>query len=159
LQDKAAVYISTYGCQMNVNDSERMYALLEKDNYTPVFSPELADVILINSCSVREKPVHKLHSEVGRYRPLKQKNSRLRIGVGGCVGQQEKSELLKTLPLVDFVFGPDNIDQISEIVHHALEIQKRRSYAEFDKEKNYSTETLTLSSQVSTFVNISKGLQ
>ena len=68
------VYISTYGCQMNVSDSERMYSLLEMLNYTPVSTPDRASLIIINSCSVREKPVHKVHSEVGRYRRLKDKN-------------------------------------------------------------------------------------
>jgi tRNA-2-methylthio-N6-dimethylallyladenosine synthase len=104
------VYISTYGCQMNVNDTERMYSLLEMSNYAPVNSPELADLILINSCSVREKPVHKVSSEVGRYRELKKGNPLLRIGVGGCVAQQEKKKLIDDNPLIDFVFGTDSID-------------------------------------------------
>src|SRR5438105_2976715 len=96
------VFISTYGCQMNVNDTERMYALLEMSNYIPAQTPDDASLIIINSCSVREKPVHKVHSEVGRYRKLKAQNPQLKIGVGGCVGQQERSNLLKDVPLLDF---------------------------------------------------------
>src|ERR1700752_3004485 len=79
------VYISTYGCQMNVNDSERMLSLLEMMNFRVAVTPEEASLILINSCSMREKPVHKVRSEVGRYRKLKELNPRLKIGVGGCV--------------------------------------------------------------------------
>ncbi|MGZ5280390.1 MAG: tRNA (N6-isopentenyl adenosine(37)-C2)-methylthiotransferase MiaB, partial [Pseudobdellovibrionaceae bacterium] len=103
-----SVYVSTYGCQMNVNDSERMYSLLEMANFTPVSSPDQASLIIINSCSVREKPVHKVFSEVGTYRKMKAKNPALKIGVGGCVGQQEKEKLMKDQPMIDFVFGTDS---------------------------------------------------
>jgi tRNA-2-methylthio-N6-dimethylallyladenosine synthase len=92
------VYISTYGCQMNVNDSDRMYSLLEMANFTPVDSPLEASVIIINSCSIREKPVHKVYSEVGKYKKMKDANPKLKIGIGGCVGQQEKDKLIKNQP-------------------------------------------------------------
>ena len=110
------VYVSTYGCQMNVNDTERMYSLLEMANFTPVKTPEEAELIIINACSIREKPVHKVYSEVGRYRKLREKNPGLKIGVGGCVGQQEKENLIKNQPLIDFVFGTDNIDNLPNLV-------------------------------------------
>src|ERR1700755_1948255 len=87
------VYISTYGCQMNENDSERMMSLLEMMNFRAVTSPDQASLIIINSCSIREKPVHKVHSEVGRYRKMKAANPKLKIGVTGCVAQQEKERL------------------------------------------------------------------
>ncbi len=122
LQNKG-VYISTYGCQMNVNDTERMLSLLEMANYYPVDKPERASLIIINSCSVREKPVHKLHSEVGRYRNLKSDNPTLLIGVGGCVAQQEKKKLLSDIPLLDFTFGTDAIDQLPSIV---ARVEKKR---------------------------------
>ena len=115
------VYVSTYGCQMNVNDSERMYALLEMANFTPVPTPEQASLIIINSCSVREKPVHKVYSEVGRFRKIRAKNPDLKIGVGGCVGSQEKANLIKKQPMIDFVFGTDNIDQLPAIIARVYE--------------------------------------
>ena len=74
------------------NDTERMFALLEMMNFRAVHQPEEANLIIINSCSVREKPVHKVFSEVGRYRKLKEKNPKLKIGVSGCVSQQEKEQ-------------------------------------------------------------------
>ncbi|MCB0394482.1 MAG: tRNA (N6-isopentenyl adenosine(37)-C2)-methylthiotransferase MiaB [Bdellovibrionales bacterium] len=140
---------------MNVNDSERMYSLLEMQNYTPVQSPEQADLIIINSCSVREKPVHKVHSEVGKYRKLKEANPKLKIGVGGCVGQQEKKNLLKDIPVLDFVFGPDNIDELPQIVGKAS--LERVSQAKFHHQEPYEIETLVRNPGVATFVNITKG--
>lgn len=151
------VYISTYGCQMNVNDSDRMYALLEMMNFTPVSTPEAASLILINSCSVREKPVHKVHSEVGRYRKLKDRNPTLRIGVAGCVAQQEKEQLIKDQPLIDFVFGPDAIDELPRLVRKAMVEKVKQVEARFDHARPYHIETMTRNPGVSTFVNITKG--
>lgn len=150
------VYISTYGCQMNVNDSERMYSLLEMANYIPVTSADQAEVIIINSCSVREKPVHKVYSEVGTFRKMKEKNPRLRIGVGGCVGSQEKEKLIQDAPLIDFVFGTDNIDQLAEIVDKSYQ-QGKVVQTQFQHRSPYHVETLVRSPNVATFVNITKG--
>lgn len=151
------VYISTYGCQMNVNDTERMYSLLEMLNYSPVSSADMADLIIINSCSVREKPVHKVHSEVGRYKELKIKKPHLKIGVGGCVAQQEKKSLLKDVPLLDFVFGTDAIDQLPQIVQDLKSHEEKIVSAKFEHAKPYHVETLVRNPGVSTFVNITKG--
>lgn len=151
------VYISTYGCQMNVNDTERMYALLEMVNFVPVETPEKAGLIIINSCSVREKPVHKVHSEVGRYRILKANNPSLKIGVSGCVAQQEKQRLLKDIPLLDFVFGTDAIDQLPQLIAECQQTNERKVTARFENEKPYATETLIRNPGVSAFVNIMKG--
>ena len=142
---------------MNVNDTERMYSLLEMSNYFPVSSPDQAQLIIINSCSVREKPVHKVHSEVGRYKKLKEKNPHLRIGVGGCVGQQEKGRLLKDIPIIDFVFGTDAIDSLPQLVSKLYESDKKLVSARFDYKHPYQVETLVRNPGVSTFVNIIKG--
>lgn len=157
LEDRRGVYISTYGCQMNVNDSERMISLLEMLNYEPVVGPEEADLIIINSCSVREKPVHKVHSEVGRYRELKAKRPSLKIGVGGCVAQQEKKKLLEDIPLLDFVFGTDAIDELPTIVGDLLREGGRINSTRFRHTQPYQIETMVRNPGVSTFVNITKG--
>ncbi|MCB0446094.1 MAG: tRNA (N6-isopentenyl adenosine(37)-C2)-methylthiotransferase MiaB, partial [Gelidibacter sp.] len=154
---KKGVYISTYGCQMNDNDTERMYSLLEISNFTPVTAPEQADLIIINSCSVREKPVHKVHSEVGRYKKLKKKNPHLKIGVGGCVGSQEKSKLTLDQPLIDFVFGPDNIDELPQIVSKAYTADGKVVQAKFYNNEPYLVENMVRNPGISTFVNITKG--
>lgn len=150
------VFVSTYGCQMNVNDTERIYSLLEMANFIPVNQPEEASIIIINSCSVREKPVHKVHSEVGRYRKIKEKNPDLRIGIGGCVGQQEKENLLKDLPLVDFVFGTDAIDELPLLISK-LEVNHKMVQTQFYHREPYKTETLIRDPGISTFVNVTKG--
>ncbi len=155
--EKSGVYISTYGCQMNVNDSERMYTLLEMSNYVPVTSADQASLIIINSCSVREKPVHKVHSEVGRYRKLKEKNPSLKIGVAGCVAQQEKKKLLKDVPLVDFVIGTDSIDELPQIIAKIKSENKKSVDAKFKHQQPYQIETLIRNPGVSTFINITKG--
>lgn len=159
------VYISTYGCQMNVNDSERMYSLLEMSNFTPVSTPEQAELLIINSCSVREKPVHKVYSEVGTYRKLKEKNPQIRIGVGGCVGSQEKDKLITDAPLIDFVFGTDNIDTLPALVAKTYEGEKKSNKEKklnhvdtsFRHKEPYHIETLVRNPGVATFVNITKG--
>ncbi len=142
---------------MNVNDSERMYSLLEMANFTPVQSPEQASIIIINSCSVREKPVHKVYSEVGTYKKLKLKNPQLKIGVGGCVGQQEKDKLIKTQPLIDFVFGTDSIDQLPQLVSRSLSGEDDIVAARFEHRAPYHIDTLVRNPGVATFVNITKG--
>ncbi len=157
LGKEKGVYISTYGCQMNVNDTERMYTLLEMLNYSPVSTADRADLIIVNSCSVREKPVHKVHSEVGRYKDLKIKKPHLKIGVGGCVAQQEKKKLLKDVPLLDFVFGTDAIDQLPKIVQDLMAQNNKVVSAQFEHAKPYHVETLVRNPGVSTFVNITKG--
>ncbi len=154
---KDSVYISTYGCQMNVNDSERMYALLEMMNYQAVSTPEQASLIIINSCSVREKPVHKVRSEVGLYRKLKEKNPLLKIGVAGCVAQQEKGQLLKDMPILDFVMGTDHIDRLPQIVSDIKDQHTRVVSAKFEHSEPYQIQTLVKNPGVSTFVNITKG--
>lgn len=152
------VFISTYGCQMNVNDTERMYSLLEMSNFTPVQTPEEASVIIINACSIREKPVHKVYSEVGTYRKMKEKNPDLRIGVGGCVGQQEKENLIKKQPMIDFVFGTDTIDTLPNLVAQVYEKENARVInAKVEHRAPYHVETMVRNPGVSTFVNIAKG--
>src|ERR1044072_8157968 len=99
-------------------------------DFRHVLSPEEASLIIINSCSIREKPVHKVHSEVGKYKKLKEKKPGMRIGVGGCVAQQEKERLMKDIPYIDFVFGTDAIDNLPDIVararNHGLRINSTR---------------------------------
>ncbi|MCY4320856.1 MAG: tRNA (N6-isopentenyl adenosine(37)-C2)-methylthiotransferase MiaB [Bdellovibrionaceae bacterium] len=149
-------FISTYGCQMNVNDSERMACLLEMAGWNPSPTVEMSDLILINSCSIREKPVHKVRSEIGRYKQLKQKKPYLKIGVAGCVAQQERSKLLKQIPLLDFVLGTDAIDELPQVLLQ-LEHGKKIASIKQEPKKPYHVQTLIGKPGISTFVNISKG--
>lgn len=108
-------FIHTFGCQMNVNDTNRMGEALASVAYKPTPVPDNADLIILNTCSIREKAEDKMLSALGRYRQVKLQRGAL-IGVGGCVAQQEKQKILEKVPYVDFVFGPDNIGQLPEII-------------------------------------------
>ena len=109
-------FIHTFGCQMNVNDTNRMGEVLAALSYKPTPVAEDADLIILNTCAIREKAEDKLFSALGRYRQVKTQRGAL-IGVGGCVAQQEKDKILKKVPYVDFVFGPDNINKLPEMIH------------------------------------------
>lgn len=104
--DGKKVFVKTYGCQMNVYDSERMAAALGARGYGAAASPEEADLILLNTCHIREKAAEKVYSELGRLRALKTDRPDLRIGVAGCVAQAEGAEILARAPVVDLVVGP-----------------------------------------------------
>ncbi|HQC28522.1 MAG TPA: tRNA (N6-isopentenyl adenosine(37)-C2)-methylthiotransferase MiaB, partial [Methylotenera sp.] len=104
------VFIKTFGCQMNEYDSSRMADMLNADNgMIETLTPEDADVILLNTCSVREKAEDKVFSHLGRFIPLKVANPNLVIGVGGCVASQEGNNIIKRAPYVDVVFGPQTL--------------------------------------------------
>jgi tRNA-2-methylthio-N6-dimethylallyladenosine synthase len=109
-------YIQTYGCQMNVADSDRMTALLERAGGKEVSRPEDADVILLNTCSVREKPELKVYSRLGELRKLKRANPDLVLGVCGCQAQREGEAILRNAPYVDLVVGTANVDRVSDLV-------------------------------------------
>jgi tRNA-2-methylthio-N6-dimethylallyladenosine synthase len=111
------LYIKTYGCQMNEYDSSRMADLMkEAYGLRLVATPEEADVILMNTCSVREKAEDKVYSELGRYKKIKNRKPDLIIGVGGCVAQQEGERIQKRAPYVDIVFGPQTYHNLPEMV-------------------------------------------
>ncbi|AQT59718.1 tRNA (N6-isopentenyl adenosine(37)-C2)-methylthiotransferase MiaB [Cellvibrio mixtus] len=111
------LYIKTHGCQMNEYDSSRMKDLLgESHNMVPTENPEEADVILINTCSIREKAQEKLFHELGRWKNLKKKNPDLVIGVGGCVASQEGDAIAKRAPYVDLIFGPQTLHRLPEMM-------------------------------------------
>ncbi|MEO1421031.1 MAG: tRNA (N6-isopentenyl adenosine(37)-C2)-methylthiotransferase MiaB [Pseudomonadota bacterium] len=111
------LYIKTYGCQMNEYDSSKMADVLaESHGMALTDTPDEADVLLVNTCSIREKAAEKVFSELGRWRPLKEKNPNLLIGVGGCVASQEGEAITKRAPFVDIVFGPQTLHRLPELV-------------------------------------------
>lgn len=106
------VYIQTHGCQMNEYDSSRMLDLLKTHGLEKVESPENADVLLLNTCSIREKAQEKVFSELGRWRMYKDKRPEIVIGVGGCVASQEGDAIRQRAPYVDLVFGPQTLHRL-----------------------------------------------
>ncbi|MFA7464597.1 MAG: tRNA (N6-isopentenyl adenosine(37)-C2)-methylthiotransferase MiaB [Syntrophales bacterium] len=109
-------YIYTFGCQMNVHDSEQMGALLRDSGCRPAADPAAADIVIVNTCSIREKADQKAHSLLGRLRRMKQKNPRLIVGVAGCLAQQWGEEFARRIPGLDLVVGTHNIHLIPEMI-------------------------------------------
>ena len=111
------VFIKTFGCQMNEYDSSRMADMLHiSEGLEPTEVAEEADVILLNTCSIREKAEEKVFSHLGRFIPLKEKNPDLIIGVGGCVASQEGATIIERAPYVDVVFGPQTLHRLPELI-------------------------------------------
>jgi len=115
------LFIRTFGCQMNEHDSERIAGLLIAEGYEICQNPEAADVVILNTCSIREKAEQKAYSELGRLQELKQEKPELIIGVAGCTAQREGEAILKRIPSVDFIFGSPNIDKTAELLKHAIQ--------------------------------------
>ena len=110
------VFIKTFGCQMNEYDSDKMADVLNAaQGYEPTQDPEEADLILFNTCSVREKAQEKVFSDLGRVQHLKKKG--VKIGVGGCVASQEGAEIIRRAPYVDVVFGPQTLHRLPDLLN------------------------------------------
>lgn len=132
------VYIKTYGCQMNVYDSERMGDSLDAEGYVATQSPDDADLILLNTCHIREKAAEKLYSDLGRLRVMREErdpSKPLIIGVTGCVAQAEGEEILRRAPTVDLVVGPQTYHRLPELLRKVHEGKKivETEYAVEDK--------------------------
>ncbi len=112
-------FVKTYGCQMNVYDSERMSEALAAQGYAATDTAEDADLVILNTCHIREKAAEKVYSDIGRLRPLKAERPDLRIAVAGCVAQAEGAEILARTPLVDLVVGPQAYHRLPDLLRRA----------------------------------------
>ncbi len=121
MKKEKLLYLETFGCQMNVSDSEKIISMLKGIGYQTTENPSHADLIILNTCSVRAKAEQKLYSSLGRYKDLKKKNDRLVLGIGGCVAQKEGERLLKKAPFVNIVFGTHNLHIVPNLVSAAEE--------------------------------------
>ncbi|NJC87767.1 MAG: tRNA (N6-isopentenyl adenosine(37)-C2)-methylthiotransferase MiaB [Desulfuromonas sp.] len=121
-------YLETFGCQMNVVDSERIVDLLDGIGYRQVEQAQQAQLLLLNTCAVRDKAVRKAYGHLGRFKPLKDADPSLIIGLGGCVAQQEGEQLLKEFPYLDLVFGTHNVHRLPELVD-AIEVRRGKAAA------------------------------
>jgi tRNA-2-methylthio-N6-dimethylallyladenosine synthase len=110
------LFVKTYGCQMNVYDSERMAEALGASGYEQIDTADGADMILLNTCHIREKAAEKVYSELGRLKPLRDANPDLKIGVAGCVAQAEGEEIMRRQPLVDLVVGPQTYHRLPKMM-------------------------------------------
>ena len=131
------LYIQTYGCQMNQYDSERIARVLGRVDYVATESIENADLILLNTCSVRDKAEQKVYSSLGRWKELKEQREGVVIGVGGCLAQQEGERLLKRVPHLDLVFGTHNIHKLPEMVEQVQTWRTRPVETAFYRDSSY----------------------
>ena len=132
-QQEKLFYIETFGCQMNVSDSEKIACLLNGIGYGHTRDPSLADLIILNTCSVRAKAEQKVYSRLGRFKAFKSRNRRLILGVGGCVAQQEGERLLGNVPYLDFVFGTHNLHMLPQMVARAEQGERASQTAFLDE--------------------------
>src|SRR5512139_3253169 len=152
------VYIETYGCQMNEHDSERMLRLLEGFHYTETKEANQADLILINTCSVREKPEHKVYSALGRFKKLKERRGTV-IGVAGCVAQQEGERMLNRVPYLDLVMGTHAIPMLAQLLERIEVSGQRVCETRFDRSGEYLKPLLSEKplTKVKSYVTIMQG--
>ena len=154
------LYLRTFGCQMNVHDSSRISEILGLSNYVLTKDPSQADLVIINTCSVREKAWHKAVSEAGRMCVIKKRNPDLVIAVVGCVAQQEGQKWFKQLPLLDLVVGPDHYGELADYVDRVRRERKPRVIIGFDEglEGDFLTTTVPgTRSDATAFVTVMKG--
>ena len=130
------LFVKTYGCQMNVYDSERMAEALSGQGYEQVGSAEEADMILLNTCHIREKASEKIYSELGRLKPLRDENPNLKIGVAGCVAQAEGEEIMRRQPIVDLVVGPQTYHRLPAMMR-AVEAGEKALDTDFPEEDKF----------------------
>jgi tRNA-2-methylthio-N6-dimethylallyladenosine synthase len=156
--EKKQLYIQTFGCQMNVQDSEKMAALLQDSGYEATDDPKRADLILVNTCSIREKAAQKIYSQLGRFRALKEQNPHLLIGVGGCLAQQRGNRLFRRAPYLDLVFGTHQIHRLPELIETRERTGGRLAETGFcERVCSLDIPALPPVGAVSTFVTIMQG--
>ena len=159
------LYVKSYGCQMNVYDSHRMADTLAREGYVETATPEDADIVILNTCHIREKAAEKVYSELGRVRKLKDSAAadgrRVMVAVAGCVAQAEGEEIIRRAPTVDLVFGPQNYHRLPALIARA-ELGGKVVDTEFPAEDKFDhlaapTRDATRARGVSAFVTVQEG--
>jgi len=150
------VWMKTFGCQMNEHDSERILSHLRELNFDRTSDQTEADLVLFNTCAIRDLSNMKFYSQLGETKHLK-KAKDIKVGVGGCVAQTEGKELVKKYPQLDFAFGTDVIDQIPDMLYRLYAGESKFSVNSWDRSSDYSIETKLTHDSPQAFVNIMKG--
>lgn len=150
-------HILTFGCQMNEHDSERMAGILEREGYVSAASADGATMVILNTCSIRQKAEQKFYSELGRLRELKEKNPALRIAVAGCIAQQEGGRILSRAPHVDLVLGPSDIADLSGILERTIDAGKRAVVTDGDPAYHRKSVPAARTDRIKAWVSIMYG--
>lgn len=151
------VWMKTFGCQMNYHDTDRVLAHLSDLNFTQTEQKEDADLILFNTCAIRDLSNQKFYSQLGDSKHAKKANPQVKIGIGGCVAQTEGKDLIKKHKHLDFAFGTDVIDTINDMVFRTYAGDERFAVTSWDRSENFSIETKITHGSPQAFVNIIKG--
>ena len=152
------VFIKTHGCQMNEYDSAKMLDLLsEKEEFTATDTPEDADLLVLNTCSIREKAQERVFHQIGRWKKLKDKNPNLKIAIGGCVASQEGKKLSQRAPAVDIVFGPQTLHRLPNLYKEASDTEKKQLDISFPKIEKFDYLPQSSSDSVTAFVSVAEG--
>lgn len=155
------LFIETYGCQMNVYDSERMRDVLAPLGYTPVDKPDDADLVVLNTCHIREKATEKVYSEIGRLRAHKERRAgegkATTIAIAGCVAQAEGAEIVRRAPEVDLVVGPQAYHKLPELIARAARKTGERLAADFTPQEKFDALPARAADGVSAFLSVQEG--
>ena len=152
------LFIKTYGCQMNVYDSERMRDVLAPLGYAPVDAAEAADLVILNTCHIREKATEKVFSELGQLNKIKERSGgRMRIAVAGCVAQAEGQEIMRRQPAVDFVVGPQAYHRLPEMIARLARQTGDRLETDFAAEEKFDALPARVADGPSAFLSVQEG--
>jgi len=152
------LFIKTHGCQMNEYDSAKMFDLLqEKENFEMAESEEQADLLILNTCSIREKAQERVFHQIGRWRKIKDKKPDLKIAIGGCVASQEGDKIIKRAPAVDIVFGPQTLHKLPELYNEKDKTNLNQIDISFPKLEKFDHFPVQGTGEPSAFVSIIEG--
>ncbi len=151
------VFVKTYGCQMNVYDSERMVGLLKPLGYAPSDVPDDADLVILNTCHIREKAAEKVYSDLGRIKKHKTKKPDMKVAVAGCVAQAEGAEITARAPVVDMVFGPQAYHKLPEMIARAARDSGEVLETDFTVEEKFDRLAEREVDGYSAFVTVQEG--
>lgn len=152
------VFIKTHGCQMNEYDSEKMLDMLSlEEKFIQTTNQEEADLLVLNTCSIREKAQERVFHQVGRWKKLKDKNPKLKIAIGGCVASQEGQKISKRAPAVDIVFGPQTLHRLPKMYRNSVIEEKNQIDISFPKIEKFDHIPDTKTDEPTAFVSIAEG--
>ena len=152
------LYIKTHGCQMNEYDSAKIADLLaDEDNFELTTNEHEADLMVLNTCSIREKAQEKVFHQIGRWKKIKDKNPNLKIAIGGCVASQEGEKIIKRAPTVDIVFGPQSLHKLPKLYNERVNNETRQVDISFPKLEKFSYLPQNSKDEPSAFVSIMEG--
>ena len=152
------LFIKTHGCQMNEYDSAKMFDLLEeKESFELAETEDEADLLILNTCSIREKAQEKVFHQIGRWRKIKEDKPGLKIAIGGCVASQEGNEIIKRAPVVDIVFGPQTLHKLPELYKKKEKTNENQIDISFPKLEKFNHLPIAGKGEPSSFVSIAEG--